>query len=169
MPGNDRVRYCPECKLNVYNFSALSAREIDRLVPETRRTIVRALLSASRRHHARAKLPWHCSRHAALDFSCRRGGDGRPRQRQPGFRETFSATSELLADTDPSCEKVCLWYSSILPVREFLIRKLRSARRPTRTNSPRKQTMQAKPSSPTCPKAPLLINSRQARSPVHGV
>ncbi|MGB7730842.1 MAG: carboxypeptidase-like regulatory domain-containing protein [Candidatus Acidiferrum sp.] len=32
MPGNDRVRYCPECKLNVYNFSALSAREIDRLV-----------------------------------------------------------------------------------------------------------------------------------------
>lgn len=34
MPGNDRVRYCPECRLNVYNFSALSAREIDRLVLE---------------------------------------------------------------------------------------------------------------------------------------
>jgi Carboxypeptidase regulatory-like domain len=68
-------------------------------------TVVRALLSASRRHHARAKLPCRSSRHAALDFSCRRGGDGRPRQRQPGFRETFSATSELFADTDPSCEK----------------------------------------------------------------
>jgi hypothetical protein len=32
MPGNDRVRYCPQCQLNVYNFSALSAREINRLV-----------------------------------------------------------------------------------------------------------------------------------------
>jgi hypothetical protein len=32
MPGNDRVRYCSQCQLNVYNFSALSAREINRLV-----------------------------------------------------------------------------------------------------------------------------------------
>jgi hypothetical protein len=32
MPGNNRVRYCSQCQLNVYNFSALSAREINRLV-----------------------------------------------------------------------------------------------------------------------------------------
>jgi hypothetical protein len=32
MPGNDRVRYCSQCQLHVYNFSALSAREINRLV-----------------------------------------------------------------------------------------------------------------------------------------
>jgi hypothetical protein len=32
MPGDDRVRYCPQCKLNVYNFSALSPKEIERLV-----------------------------------------------------------------------------------------------------------------------------------------
>jgi hypothetical protein len=35
MQGDDRVRYCPECKLNVYNFSALSPREIERLVAQT--------------------------------------------------------------------------------------------------------------------------------------
>lgn len=32
MPGDDRVRYCPQCKLNVYDFSALSPKEIERLV-----------------------------------------------------------------------------------------------------------------------------------------
>jgi hypothetical protein len=32
MPGNERVRYCPQCRLNVYNFSALSPREINDLV-----------------------------------------------------------------------------------------------------------------------------------------
>ena len=32
MIGNDRVRFCPECKLNVYNFSAMPEDEIQRLV-----------------------------------------------------------------------------------------------------------------------------------------
>jgi hypothetical protein len=34
MPGDDRVRFCPQCKLNVYNFSALAPKEIDRLVQQ---------------------------------------------------------------------------------------------------------------------------------------
>jgi hypothetical protein len=32
MPGDDRVRFCPQGNLNVYNFSALSPSEIDRLI-----------------------------------------------------------------------------------------------------------------------------------------
>ena len=32
MVGNDRVRYCADCKLNVYNFSVMSQSEIDFLV-----------------------------------------------------------------------------------------------------------------------------------------
>jgi Carboxypeptidase regulatory-like domain len=32
MIGDERVRYCPECKLNVYNFSAMPEHEIRRLV-----------------------------------------------------------------------------------------------------------------------------------------
>ena len=32
MQGDERVRYCPECKLNVYNFNAMDATEIEQLV-----------------------------------------------------------------------------------------------------------------------------------------
>jgi len=32
MAGNDRVRHCSECNLNVYNFSAMTEREIQQLV-----------------------------------------------------------------------------------------------------------------------------------------
>ena len=32
MQGTGRVRYCPECKLNVYNFSEMSPAEIEALV-----------------------------------------------------------------------------------------------------------------------------------------
>lgn len=32
MIGDDRVRFCPQCKLNVYNFSALPETEIERLI-----------------------------------------------------------------------------------------------------------------------------------------
>jgi hypothetical protein len=32
MPGDERVRFCPQCKLNVYNFSELSRKEVERLV-----------------------------------------------------------------------------------------------------------------------------------------
>jgi Carboxypeptidase regulatory-like domain len=32
MAGNDRVRFCPQCRLNVYNFSAMSAKEIGGLL-----------------------------------------------------------------------------------------------------------------------------------------
>ena len=34
MPGSERVRFCPECKLNVYNFSAMTEREIERIVAQ---------------------------------------------------------------------------------------------------------------------------------------
>ena len=34
MTGDDRVRYCPECQLNVYNFSAMKPAEIERIVAE---------------------------------------------------------------------------------------------------------------------------------------
>jgi hypothetical protein len=30
--GDERVRYCPECKLNVYNFGAMAPAEIESLV-----------------------------------------------------------------------------------------------------------------------------------------
>lgn len=32
MTGDDRVRYCDQCKLNVYNFSEMSASEIEQLL-----------------------------------------------------------------------------------------------------------------------------------------
>jgi len=32
MGGDDRVRYCDQCKLNVYNFSAMSSPEIEQLL-----------------------------------------------------------------------------------------------------------------------------------------
>jgi hypothetical protein len=32
MAGDDRVRFCPECNLNVYNFSAMTATEVERIV-----------------------------------------------------------------------------------------------------------------------------------------
>lgn len=32
MQGDERVRYCPECKLNVYNFDAMDSSEIESLV-----------------------------------------------------------------------------------------------------------------------------------------
>jgi hypothetical protein len=32
MVGDDRVRHCRECNLNVYNFSAMSQREVNRLI-----------------------------------------------------------------------------------------------------------------------------------------
>jgi Carboxypeptidase regulatory-like domain len=35
MQGNDRVRYCCSCQLNVYNFSAMTSSEIDRLVAQS--------------------------------------------------------------------------------------------------------------------------------------
>ncbi len=31
MPGDERVRHCPECQLNVYNFSAMTKSEVDDL------------------------------------------------------------------------------------------------------------------------------------------
>ena len=32
MPGDDRIRYCPECQLSVYNFSAMTRAEVETLV-----------------------------------------------------------------------------------------------------------------------------------------
>jgi hypothetical protein len=32
MTGDERIRYCPECKLNVYNFSEMSDAEIERIL-----------------------------------------------------------------------------------------------------------------------------------------
>jgi hypothetical protein len=32
MQGDERVRYCPECKLNVYNFDAMDSVEIEKVV-----------------------------------------------------------------------------------------------------------------------------------------
>jgi Carboxypeptidase regulatory-like domain len=32
MPGNDQVRHCSECNLNVYNLSAMTEREIKQLI-----------------------------------------------------------------------------------------------------------------------------------------
>jgi len=34
MIGDERVRYCPECKLNIYNFSAMPEGDIQRLIAE---------------------------------------------------------------------------------------------------------------------------------------
>lgn len=42
MQGSERVRHCSDCKLNVYNLSALSRADASRLVQETEgRTCVR--------------------------------------------------------------------------------------------------------------------------------
>jgi len=34
MIGDDRVRYCPECRLTVYNFSAMTSREVKRIIAQ---------------------------------------------------------------------------------------------------------------------------------------
>jgi hypothetical protein len=34
MAGNERVRYCPECKLNVYNFSSITTDEAQRIISQ---------------------------------------------------------------------------------------------------------------------------------------
>jgi Carboxypeptidase regulatory-like domain len=33
MVGDERVRYCPDCKLDVYNFSSMSDEDVERIVP----------------------------------------------------------------------------------------------------------------------------------------
>ncbi len=35
MSGNDRVRFCSECKLHVYNLAAMTAGEIEQLIKRT--------------------------------------------------------------------------------------------------------------------------------------
>ena len=35
MKGDDRVRFCGECQLNVYNFAELSDEEVQKLILET--------------------------------------------------------------------------------------------------------------------------------------
>jgi hypothetical protein len=35
MPGDDRVRFCDSCQFNVYNFSEMTAQEVERLIHET--------------------------------------------------------------------------------------------------------------------------------------
>jgi len=35
MPGNDQVRFCNQCQLNVYNISAMSRKQAERLIAET--------------------------------------------------------------------------------------------------------------------------------------
>src|ERR1044071_10203795 len=35
MYGNARVRFCPQCSLNVYNLSAMSKEEAERLILQT--------------------------------------------------------------------------------------------------------------------------------------
>ena len=39
MSGNDQVRYCSECKRNVYNFSAMTTKEINQLVAASARRV----------------------------------------------------------------------------------------------------------------------------------
>lgn len=36
MPGDDRIRHCPQCDLDVYNFSGMTTPEIAHLVKESR-------------------------------------------------------------------------------------------------------------------------------------
>src|SRR5882724_1820118 len=35
MAGDDRVRHCSECNLNVYNLSAMTEREVQRLIAQS--------------------------------------------------------------------------------------------------------------------------------------
>src|SRR5688572_18403137 len=35
LAGNDRIRYCGDCKLNVYNLAAMSREEVARIVRKT--------------------------------------------------------------------------------------------------------------------------------------
>jgi hypothetical protein len=32
MLGDDRARYCEQCRLNVYNFSAMTSLEVERIL-----------------------------------------------------------------------------------------------------------------------------------------
>lgn len=44
MPGDERVRHCPECNLNVYNFSALNAVEAENVLRTTEGRLCAKLL-----------------------------------------------------------------------------------------------------------------------------
>src|SRR5438045_496103 len=41
MKGDDAVRFCGQCNLNVYNISAMSLKEVEKLVAKDGRTCVR--------------------------------------------------------------------------------------------------------------------------------
>src|SRR5690349_9803270 len=53
MQGDDRVRFCPECRLDVYDFSAMTAREIEQLL---------AIFYSSRRRHTISLRDWEFRR-----------------------------------------------------------------------------------------------------------
>jgi hypothetical protein len=57
MVGDNRVRYCSECKLNVYNLSELTRREAEDLIAGHEGRLMRPVLSSCRRNDSHAELP----------------------------------------------------------------------------------------------------------------
>jgi hypothetical protein len=64
LTGNDRVRYCGDCRLNVYNFADMKKAEIERVVRETEGRLCGSLYLRGDRTAAPADCPTQQIRHA---------------------------------------------------------------------------------------------------------
>ncbi len=57
MYGNDRKRFCGDCKLNVYNLSDMTRQEAENLLMNLRGPFVCSILSPGRRYGFNQELP----------------------------------------------------------------------------------------------------------------
>ena len=62
MVGDERVRHCAECNLNVYNLSAMTERQVQESFGQSRKAALYAFLSPRRRDGSYAGLP--------VEFAC---------------------------------------------------------------------------------------------------
>lgn len=106
MCGDDRVRFCPECQLNVYNFSAMTPAEVETVAPPARAASV-PLVPAHRRHHADAELSRRFTGSHPSHFPrCRLCLLGFSR-RKPSPRGRRSTKTRRAACSDQACPSPC--------------------------------------------------------------
>jgi hypothetical protein len=76
MAGDERVRFCPECKLNIYNFSEMSDADIENILSHRNGRLCARFYQACGRNHVDAELSPGASRCSAASFGFREHGIG---------------------------------------------------------------------------------------------
>ena len=77
MAGDERVRHCAECNLDVYNLSAMTRREVEHLVQEREGRLCARFYRRADGYHADARLPGRLPGASATSItSSGRGGCG---------------------------------------------------------------------------------------------